>query len=60
MDEDFVPGECCERCKGPLLAKPVKKQTYVEETMDYIEQSVWVCYGCGKEKVLQSEPYFLV
>lgn len=58
MNEQFLQGEKCDRCGGPLLAEAVTRTDFVEVTLDYVSRTVWICYGCGKEHALDSQPYF--
>ena len=58
MEENFLQDQC-ERCQGPILAKPEKKIVFIEDSLDYIQQTVWICYACGHENTLQSEPHFV-
>ncbi len=60
MSETFLEGESCERCGGPISNRPHTKTIFIEESFDYLHQTVWICYSCGKEHTLQSEPYHTV
>lgn len=55
---EFLENDRCERCKGILLAEPHTKVIFVEESFDYLNQSVWICYCCGYENALDSQPYY--
>lgn len=57
---EFLEDEVCARCGGPLIAQAEKRQQFIEETLDYLEQSVWICYACGHENPLDSEPRYIV
>ncbi len=56
---EFLKDEKCDRCHGPILAEACKKTVFVEETLDYVSQTVWICYHCGKENTLDSEPHYI-
>jgi hypothetical protein len=58
-DVVLIPGEACCQCGGPLLAEPHTKTVFVEKSLDYVRQTVWVCYACGCENILQSEPRYV-
>lgn len=57
--EEFLNGEKCERCGGPLLAEAQKKTTFHEESMDYTVQTFWPCCQCGHLNALDSQPRFV-
>ena len=60
MDSDvsFLVNEECSRCGGPLISIPEHTTTFIESSLDYVVQSVWVCYACGHANSLDSEPRF--
>lgn len=60
MSPEFLKDVQCDRCKGPLLAELIRKTEFIEESLDYITTTVWVCYCCGKEHPLESVPYFAI
>jgi RNase P subunit RPR2 len=60
MEENFLAREECKRCKGPISSRPIITRTFDEKTLDYIQQTVWVCYACGKEHALDSQPYYVM
>ena len=58
--QEFLKDEKCERCGGPIKAIAYTTTTFIEETGDYIAQSFWDCYMCGKEHSLGSQPYYRI
>lgn len=56
---EFLNGEECERCRGPLLAEGHKTTRYVEQSWDYVSQTVHICYACGHSQTLSdAQEYF--
>jgi hypothetical protein len=53
---DFLVGEECERCKGPLIAEAFTTQDYDEKSWTYVSITVWPCYACGHKNKLDSQP----
>ena len=55
---NFLENEQCSICQGPILNEPHTKTIFEEDLFNYITQTVWICYACGHEQTLQSEPYY--
>jgi hypothetical protein len=58
MEENFLNGESCDRCGGPILAEGHEVTEFKEETLDYITQMKWPCYACGHLNTCQSQPLY--
>lgn len=55
---NFLKGETCEQCRGPILAEPCQVETFDEESWDYIVQVYWPCYQCGHLNPCGSVPHY--
>jgi hypothetical protein len=54
MESDvFLKDEKCERCGGPILAEPHTRTHFIEESWDYVRETLWPCYACGYQNSLE-------